>query len=112
MDHELIDTSETDAIACIAPTRFTRARDLDDLTTPQTIITGDRICHLYPRELCLLQTAAILSGRGERTGAMGVSRTIAPIGASFVLYPESHVLAPVCDVLYSPIGRLQRILPA
>lgn len=42
---------------------------------------------------------------------MNLARTIAPKGASFVPHPGLHVLVPVCGVLYSPVGRLRRILP-
>lgn len=65
MGRWLIDTSETDAVACIASAGFTRARDLDDLTAPQTVISGDGIGKLYPRKLCLLQAAAPMSDRCE-----------------------------------------------
>lgn len=61
MGHWLMDTSETDAVTCIASTGFTGPRDLDDLAAPQTIISGDGICKLYPRKLRLLQAAAALS---------------------------------------------------
>ncbi len=61
----LIDASETDTVTCVAPTGFARPSDLDDLTTPQTIVSSDGICKLYPRELCLLQAARMLSGWSE-----------------------------------------------
>lgn len=41
---------------------------------------------------------------------MNLARTIALKGASFVPHPGPHVLVPVCGVLYSPAGRLPRIL--
>jgi hypothetical protein len=66
MGHRLIDTSETDAVACIASAGFTWPRDLDDLTTPQTVISGDGICKLYPRKLRLLQAAAVGSDRCDK----------------------------------------------
>ena len=43
---------------------------------------------------------------------VNLPRTIAPKGVSFVPDLGLHVLAPVCGVLYSPAGLLQRILPA
>jgi hypothetical protein len=61
-----IDTSETNTVARVASAGFTRARDLDDLTAPQTVISSDRICKLYPRKLRLLQAAAAVSDcRGQ-----------------------------------------------
>lgn len=61
MGHWLIDTSETDAVACVASTGFTGPRDLNNLTASQTVISGDGICKLDPRKLRLLQAAAALS---------------------------------------------------
>jgi hypothetical protein len=63
-----LDTSETDAVARIASASLTRAGDLDDLTAPQTVISGDGIGKLYPRKLRLLQAAAVVSGGCEQTG--------------------------------------------
>lgn len=67
MWHRLIDTSETDAIARVASAGFTRPRDLDDLTAPQTVISSDGICKLYPRKLRLLQAAAAVSDCREQS---------------------------------------------
>jgi len=66
--HRLIDTSETDAVARVASAGFTRPRDLDDLTAPQTVISSDRICKLYPRKLRLFQAAALVSDCREQSG--------------------------------------------
>lgn len=61
----LIDASETDAVTCVAPAGFARPSYLDDLSTPQSIVSSDGICKLNPRELCLLQAARILSNKSE-----------------------------------------------
>jgi len=63
----LIDTSETDAVACIAPAGFTGSRDLDNLTAPQAVVSSDRISKLDPRKLRLLQAAATVSDCHVRT---------------------------------------------
>ena len=68
MGHRLIDTSETDAVARVASAGFARPRDLDDLTAPQTVISSDGICKLYPRKLRLLQAAAAVSDYREQSG--------------------------------------------
>lgn len=99
MGHWLVDTSETDAVARVASAGFTRPCDLDDLTAPQTVISSDRICKLYPRKLRLLQAAAAMSDCHEQSRWF-LPRTIAPKVVSFVLGPELHVVVPVYDVLY------------
>jgi len=68
MGHRLVGTSETYAVARVASAGFTRPRDLDDLTAPQTVISSDRICKLYPRKLRLLQAAAAVSDCREQSG--------------------------------------------
>ena len=61
----LIDASETDTVTCVAPAGFARPSDLDNLPTPQSIVSSDGICKLNPRELCFLQAARILLDRSE-----------------------------------------------
>src|SRR6267142_3894415 len=102
-------TSETDAVARIAPARFTGSRNLDDLTTSLAIVPSDRISKLYPRKLRLFQAATTVSDCRQRTGWMNPLRTIAPKGAFFVLGPRLRVVAPVCDVLYSLTGQPRQI---
>jgi len=107
--YELIDRSETYAVACIAPARFTRSRNFDDLTAPQAIVSSDRISKLYPRKLCLLQTAAALSDCREQGTWANPLRTIAPKEVFFVLGPKLRVVVPVYGVLYSRVGQLRQI---
>jgi hypothetical protein len=102
-------TSETDAVARVAPARFTGSRNLDDLTTPQAIVPSDRISKLYPRKLRLFQAAMAVSDCRQRTGRMNPRRTIAPKGAFFVPGPRLRVVEPVCDVLYSLTGQPRQI---
>jgi hypothetical protein len=103
--HLLMSASETDAVARIAPARFTGSRNLNDLTTPQAIVPSDRVSKLYPRKLRLFQAATAVSDCRQRTGWMNPLRTNAPKGAFSVQGPRLRVVAPVCDVLYSPTGR-------
>lgn len=48
---------EADSITRVPPGSFTRSRNFDDLSPPQTVISRDGICNLHSRQLGFLHSA-------------------------------------------------------